>query len=325
MMKKRYLGKDKLEVSAIGLGCMGMSEFYGDTDEAENLRVLNRSLDIGVNFWDTANVYGSGANEVLLQKVLKERRDEVVLATKFGIVREDGKAAGLDGSPEYMQESLDKSLKRLGVDEIDLYYLHRRNPGQDIQDIVGGMSRMVEAGKVRYLGLSEVGGETLRRACEVHPITALQSEYSLWSRDIEDTIVSCRELGVGVVPYSPLGRGFLTGAVRDANKLGADDYRLTTPRFQGENFDRNLELLKVIEEVAARHDALPTQVALAWVLAKGDDMVPIPGTKRLKYLEQNAAAADLQLSAEDMTTLDSLGARAAGERYNEMGMSIVDG
>ena len=325
MMKKRYLGKDKLEVSAIGLGCMGMSEFYGDTDEAENLRVLNRSLDIGVNFWDTANVYGSGANEVLLQKVLKDRRDEVVLATKFGIVREDGKAAGLDGSPEYMQESLDKSLKRLGVDEIDLYYLHRRHPGQDIQDIVGGMSRMVEAGKVRYLGLSEVGGETLRRACEVHPITALQSEYSLWSRDIEDTIVSCRELGVGVVPYSPLGRGFLTGAVRDANKLGADDYRLTTPRFQGENFDRNLELLKVIEEVAARHDALPTQVALAWVLAKGDDMVPIPGTKRLKYLEQNAAAADLQLSAEDMTTLDSLGARAAGERYNEMGMSIVDG
>ena len=325
MMKKRYLGKDKLEVSAIGLGCMGMSEFYGDTDEAENLRVLNRSLDIGVNFWDTANVYGSGANEVLLQKVLKDRRDEVVLATKFGIVREDGKAAGLDGSPEYMQESLDKSLKRLGVDEIDLYYLHRRNPGQDIQDIVGGMSRMVEAGKVRYLGLSEVGGETLRRACEVHPITALQSEYSLWSRDIEDTIVSCRELGVGVVPYSPLGRGFLTGAVRDANKLGADDYRLTTPRFQGENFDRNLELLKVIEEVAARHDALPTQVALAWVLAKGDDMVPIPGTKRLKYLEQNAAAADLQLSAEDMATLDSLGARAAGERYNEMGMSIVDG
>ena len=325
MMKKRYLGKDKLEVSAIGLGCMGMSEFYGDTDEAENLRVLNRSLDIGMNFWDTANVYGSGANEVLLQKVLKDRRDEVVLATKFGIVREDGKAAGLDGSPEYMQESLDKSLKRLGVDEIDLYYLHRRHPGQDIQDIVGGMSRMVEAGKVRYLGLSEVGGETLRRACEVHPITALQSEYSLWSRDVEDTIVSCRELGVGVVPYSPLGRGFLTGAVRDANKLGADDYRLTTPRFQGENFDRNLELLKVIEEVAARHDALPTQVALAWVLAKGDDMVPIPGTKRLKYLEQNAAAADLQLSAEDMTTLDSLGARAAGERYNEMGMSIVDG
>jgi aryl-alcohol dehydrogenase-like predicted oxidoreductase len=318
-MKNRELGKSGLVVSAIGLGCMGMSQSYGPGDEEESIRTLHRALDIGVTFLDTAAVYGLGANERLLARVLRTRRSEVVLATKCGIVRgADGKPSELDGSPEEVKRSCDESLKRLNVDVIDLFYLHRVDPKTPIEDSVGAMSELVVAGKVRHLGLSEAGPATLGRAHRVHPITALQSEYSLWNREPEARVLpACRELGIGFVPFSPLGRGFLSGQVTRVENLAADDMRRTLPRFQDENLPRNLTLLASLEERAARKRCTPSQLALAWLLAQGSDIVPIPGTKRRTYLESNAAAVDIDLTIDDRRELDAAFRpdAAAGDRY----------
>jgi aryl-alcohol dehydrogenase-like predicted oxidoreductase len=318
-MKQRELGKSGLKVSAIGLGCMGMSQSYGKRDDVESLQTLNRALDIGVTFLDTAAVYGFGANERLLSRVLAERRQEVVLATKCGIVRgADGKPSALDGSPVEIARSCDQSLERLGVDVIDLFYLHRVDPKTPIEDSVGAMAGLVRAGKVRYLGLSEAGPSTLRRAHNVHPIAALQSEYSLWWREPEATVLpACRELGIGFVPFSPLGRGFLSGTVTGSDQLSADDMRRTLPRFQGDNLDRNLKLVGRLQQLAVEKACTPSQLALAWLLPQGPDIVPIPGTKRRAYLESNAAAADIDMTANDRRELETAfqpGA-AAGERY----------
>jgi len=288
-MKTRKLGQ--LEVSALGLGCMGMSEFYGDRDEAESIATLHRALDLGVNFLDTADMYGPFTNEELVGRAICDRRDQVVLATKFGNVRTaEGGWGGVNGQPEYVKQCCDASLKRLGVDVIDLYYQHRVDPTVPIEDTIGAMAELVQAGKVRYLGMSEAAPATIRRACAVHPITALQSGYSLWSRDPEDEILpTVRELGIGFVPYSPLERGFLTGAFQSPDDLAPDDYRSHSPRFQGENFDKNLALVDRVKEIAAEKGVTPAQLALAWLLGQGDDSVPIPGTKRRKYLEENVA------------------------------------
>jgi len=288
-MKTRKLGQ--LEVSALGLGCMGMSEFYGDRDEAESIATLHRALDLGVNFLDTADMYGPFTNEELVGRAICDRRDQVVLATKFGNVRTaEGGWGGVNGQPEYVKQCCDASLKRLGVDVIDLYYQHRVDPTVPIEDTIGAMAELVQAGKVRYLGMSEAAPATIRRACAVHPITALQSEYSLWSRDPEDEILpTVRELGIGFVPYSPLERGFLTGAFQSPDDLAPDDYRSHSPRFQGENFDKNLALVDRVKEIVAEKGVTPAQLALAWLLGQGDDSVPIPGTKRRKYLEENVA------------------------------------
>jgi aryl-alcohol dehydrogenase-like predicted oxidoreductase len=319
-MQKRKLGRSGLTVSAQGLGCMGMSEFYGATDEAESLATIDRALELGVDFLDTADVYGPYKNEELLGKALQGKRDRVVLATKFGIVRDpkNALARGISGRPEYVRESCEGSLRRLRTDRIDLYYQHRVDPNVPIEDTVGAMAELVKQGKVRYLGLSEAGSETLRRASKVHPISALQTEYSLWSRDPEDGILAtCRALGIGFVPYSPLGRGFLTGQLKRFEDLAPDDYRRHSPRFQGDNFARNLELVKQVESLARAKKCTPGQLALAWVLAQGDDVVPIPGTKRRKYLEENVAASDIVLGASDLKRLDEIAPRgaAAGERY----------
>src|ERR671933_2355609 len=297
-MDIRKLGQQGLEVSEIGLGCMGMSEFYGDADEKEAIATIQRALDIGVTFLDTADMYGSGANERLVGRAIEGRRDEVVLATKFGNVRgPNGERLGIRGDAEYVRQACDASLERLGVDHIDLYYQHRVDPDVEIEETVGAMKELVEAGKVRYLGLSEAGPDTIRRAHEVHPISALQSEYSLWSRDIEPEIIpTIRELGIGLVAYSPLGRGFLTGAIKSPDDLDEGDFRRMTPRFKREAFERNMELVRIVEELAGEKGAKPSQVALAWVLAKGEDIVPIPGTKRQRYLEENVAAAQVELS-----------------------------
>jgi len=288
-MKTRKLGQ--LEVSALGLGCMGMSEFYGDRDEAELIATLHRALDLGVNFLDTADMYGPFTNEELVGRAICDRRDQVVLATKFGNVRTaEGGWGGVNGQPEYVKQCCDASLKRLGVDVIDLYYQHRVDPTVPIEDTIGAMAELVQAGKVRYLGMSEAAPATIRRACAVHPITALQSGYSLWSRDPEDEILpTVRELGIGFVPYSPLERGFLTGAFQSPDDLAPDDYRSHSPRFQGENFDKNLALVDRVKEIVAEKGVTPAQLALAWLLGQGDDSVPIPGTKRRKYLEENVA------------------------------------
>jgi aryl-alcohol dehydrogenase-like predicted oxidoreductase len=309
-------GVGELTVSALGLGCMGMSFAYGKPDRAEALATLHRALDLGVTFLDTADMYGGGANEELLADVLADRRDEVVLATKFGILTgEDGFPNGVDGSPAYIRRACDASLRRLGVDQIDLYYLHRPDPQVPIEDTVGAMAELVAAGKVRHLGLSECSAETIRRAAAVHPIAALQTEWSIFSRDIERAVLpACRELGIGVVPFSPLGRGLLTGALPTA--FSDDDFRRTLPRFQGENLDRNLAAVAVVREIAATHGATPGQVALAWLLAQGEDVVPIPGTKRVRYLEENVGALDVVLTAEDRARLDAL--RPAGDRYPDM-------
>ncbi len=329
-MQQRTLGSE-LRVSAIGLGVMGMSEFYGTPDEAECIATLERAIELGVSFWDTAVAYGSGHNERLIGSFLAERgwRDRVVLATKFGFVRKDGQMVGISGSPDYVRDACDASLERLGFDAIDLYYQHRVDPATPIEETVGAMAALVKAGKVKALGLSEVSADSLRRAHAVHPIAAMQTEYSLWSRDPErpgGILEACRELGVGFVPYSPLGRGFLTGKVKNLADLGEDDYRLTTPRFERENFEKNLDLVAGVETLAADLGCTPGQLALAWLLAQGDSIAPIPGTKRRKYLEDNAGAAEVRLPAADLERIETLIPRgaAAGERYGELGMSLAD-
>ncbi|GMA14660.1 aldo/keto reductase [Deinococcus metallilatus] len=311
-----------LDVSALGLGCMGMSEFYGEADENESIRVIHRALDLGVTFLDTADMYGVGRNEELVGRAIRGRRDEVVLATKFGNVRgPGGERLGINGRPEYVRQACDASLKRLGVDHIDLYYQHRVDPQTPIEETVGAMAELVQAGKVRFLGLSEASAGTIRRANAVHPITALQSEYSLWTRDLEEEILpTCRELGIGFVAYSPLGRGFLSGQFRSPEDLPPDDFRRYNPRFQGKNFQKNLHLVEAVQDMARQKGCTPSQLALAWLLAQGDDIVPIPGTKRVRYLEDNLGALDVHLSADDLAQLEAvfpMGA-AAGERYPDM-------
>jgi len=322
-MDQRTLGKQGLIVSAQGLGCMGMSEFYGSADEGEAIATIHRALDLGITFLDTSDIYGPFTNEQLVGGAIADRRDEVVLATKFGIVRdpENPGARGVNGRPEYVLASCDASLRRLAVDHIDLYYQHRVDPGVPIEETVGAMAELVDAGKVRFLGLSEASVETIRRAHAVHPISALQSEYSLWTRDPEDQVLpALRELGIGLVAYSPLGRGFLTGEIKSPDDLAENDFRRHNPRFQGENFQRNLELVERVSEIAAEHDCTPGQLALAWVMAQGDDVVPIPGTKRRAYLEQNAAAAELELGEEDLARIDEAAPAgfASGDRYPDM-------
>ena len=318
----RTLGEQGLEVSALGLGCMGMSEFYGRADEAEAIATIQRALELGVTFLDTADMYGWGANERLVGKAIEGRRDDVVLATKFGNVRgPNGEYLGLDCSPAYVRSACEASLERLGVETIDLYYQHRVDLQTPIEETVGAMAGLVQEGKVRHLGLSEAAPDTIRRAHAVHPITALQSEYSLWTRDPEaEVLPTVRELGIGFVAYSPLGRGFLSGRIRSTDDLDERDFRRRGPRFQEENLRRNLELVAVVEELAAEKGATPSQVALAWVLTRGEDIVPIPGTKRVGYLEENAAAAELALTADELAQLERtfpVGV-AAGDRYPDM-------
>ena len=325
-MRQRNLGT--LTTSALGLGCMGMSEFYGPGDDAESVATVHRALDLGVTFLDTADMYGMGRNEELVGRAIRGRRDAVVLATKFGNVRDpnDPSRRGINGRPEYVRAACDASLRRLGVDVIDLYYQHRVDPGTPIEETVGAMAELVAAGKVRYLGLSEAASTTMRRAHAVHPISALQSEYSLWTRDPEEDVLgTCRDLGIGFVAYSPLGRGFLTGQIRRYEDLAEDDFRRQNPRFQGENFQRNLDLVDRIEEVAREKRCTPAQLALAWLLAQGDDIVPIPGTRSRNRLEENVGAMAITLSRGELERIDEVAPRgaAAGTRYTEAGMKAV--
>ena len=326
-MKTRTIGKSDLKVFPIGLGAMGMSEFYGKTDEKQSIKTLHKALDIGVNFIDTADVYGIGDNEELLRKAYSDRWKDLVLATKFGYVRnkENPEGRQRNGSPEYVKSACEASLKRLGREVIDLYYLHRVDPNTPIEETVGAMAELVKEGKVRYIGLSEVSGDTLRRANEVHPITAVQTEYSIWSRDVEKTTMSViEELGISLVPYSPLGRGILTGKISDTSALSKNDYRHTVPRFQKENFESNKRLLSRIKQLADTKKITPAQLSLDWLLNKGENIIPIPGTKHEKYLIENTKAVDVELTQDEMQHLDDTYISVAGERYNDMGMKFTN-
>ena len=326
-MNYRRLGKSSLVVSAEGLGCMGMSEFYGPSNDAESIATIHHAIDSGVTLLDTADMYGVGRNEELVAKAIEKRRHEVIVATKFGNVRgADGSFKGVSGRPEYVQQACEASLRRLRIATIDLYYQHRVDDTIPIEETVGAMARLVEQGKVRYLGLSEAGANTIRRAHATHPIAALQTEYSLWTRDPEDEILAlCRKLGIGFVPYSPLGRGFLTGQITKPDDLADNDYRRTTPRFQVDNFKNNLQIVDGIKKIAAEKGCTPAQLALAWVLAQGDDIVPIPGTRRVKYLDDNLGALNVTLSSTDLARIDKIAPKgvAAGPRYHEAGMKRI--
>jgi aryl-alcohol dehydrogenase-like predicted oxidoreductase len=326
-MNHRTLGRDGLDVSALGLGCMGMSEFYGPADDEQSIATIHRAIDLGITLLDTADMYGPLTNEQLVGAAIADRRDAVVLATKFGIVREEGQPRRVDSSPEYARKACEASLRRLAVDHIDLYYMHRRNPDVPIEETVGGMAELVDEGKIRHIGLSEVNADTLRKACAVHPIAALQSEWSLWTRGIEAEIIpAARELGVGIVPYSPVGRGFLTGAYASVRDLSANDFRRYNPRFQGDNLEANLKLVGRVREIADDVGCSPVQLALAWLLHQGDDVVPIPGTKHVRYVEENAEAAEISLSRDHLEALDEaapVGA-AAGERYPAEAMASLE-
>jgi len=328
-MKIKPLGSQGLTASELGLGCMGMSEFYGERNDEESIKTIQRAYELGITFFDTADVYGPYTNEELVGKAIKDFRKNIALATKFGIVRDvtNPSVRGLNGKPEYVKSSCERSLKRLGTDVIDLYYLHRKDPATEIEETVGAMAELVKEGKIKGIGLSEVNAETLRRAHAVHPVTALQSEYSLWTRDPEDGILqTCKELGIAFVAYSPLGRGFLTGQFKKFEDLSPDDYRRHSPRFQGENFDKNLELVKKIEALAQEKSCTPSQLALAWVMAQEDFIFPIPGTKRIKYLEENTGATKITLSEKDLQEIDAIAPKnvAAGLRYPEAMMKSVD-
>lgn len=328
-MQSRALGREGLRVSALGLGCMGMSEFYAGRDDDESTATIHRALDLGIDFLDTADMYGPFANERLVGRAMRGRREGVVLATKFGNERsEDGSFLGVNGRPEYVRRSCDGSLQRLGVDHIDLYYQHRVDRTVPIEETVGAMADLIREGKVRYLGLSEASAQTIRRAHREHPITALQTEYSLWTRDPEDEVLPlCRELGIGFVAYSPLGRGFLTGRFKTFEDLPEDDYRRNSPRFQGENFQRNVDLVERVEQIARRKKCTPAQLALAWLLVQGEDIVPIPGTKQRRYLEENVGALDVELTPSDLEEIEEVAPKgvAAGDRYHEAGMKTING